>query len=61
MQFGIIKLDPASYYVNQVPINLSWLNLLIINGGTLLVCMLVLIIPTYIITRISPVKAIRFE
>jgi lipoprotein-releasing system permease protein len=61
LQFGLIKLDPASYYVSMVPINFSLINLLLINCGTVLVCFLVLIIPSYIITRISPVKAIRFD
>lgn len=61
MQFGILKLDPASYYVNTVPVNLNVTHLLMINGGTLVICLLVLIIPTFIITRISPVKAIRFD
>jgi len=61
MHFGIIKLDPASYYVREVPINLDVLNILLINFGTIVVCLLVLIIPTYVVTRISPVKAIRFS
>jgi len=61
MKFGLMKLDPSSYYVNTVPINLSGLNFLWINGGTLVICLVVLVIPTYIITRISPVKAIRME
>lgn len=59
--FGVIKLDPASYYVTEVPINLDMLNILLINFGTIAVCVLVLIIPTYVVTRISPVKAIRFS
>ena len=61
MQFGIIKLDPSSYYVSQVPINLNALHILLINAGTIVVCMLVLIIPTFVVTKVSPVKAIRFN
>ncbi len=61
LQFGFLTLDPVSYYVNKVPINLNVFHLLLINGGTILICLLVLIIPTYIITRISPVKAIRMD
>jgi lipoprotein-releasing system permease protein len=61
MKFGILKLDPASYYVSTVPVNPDPLYLLMINGGTLAICILVLIVPTYIITRISPVRAIRFD
>ena len=60
-QFGIITLPQESYYVSTVPINLNILHLVLLNAGTLLVCMLMLIIPSYIITKISPVKAIRFS
>ena len=60
-QFGVFKLNQESYYVSQIPINLNLMPLLYINGGTLLLCTLMLLIPTYIITKISPVKAIRFS
>lgn len=59
--FGIIKLDQASYFMTEVPINFQLIDLLWINAGTILVCFLMMIVPSYIITRISPVKAIRFE
>ncbi|MCD4665182.1 MAG: FtsX-like permease family protein [Bacteroidales bacterium] len=58
---GIFKLNQESYYVSHIPVNLQLSHLLIINAGTLLICTLMLIIPTYIITRISPVKAMRFS
>jgi lipoprotein-releasing system permease protein len=61
LKTGWVGLDQESYYVSQVPINLQLSHYLITNLGTLLVCALMLIIPTYIITRISPVKAIRFS
>lgn len=60
-QFGIIKLNPDSYYVNVAPAHLDWLYILLLNIGTLVICLAVLLIPSYIITKISPVKAIRFE
>lgn len=60
-QFGIIKLNPDSYYVNVAPAHLDWLYILVLNVGTLIICLAVLLIPSYIITKISPVKAIRFE
>lgn len=59
--FGVIKLDPESYYVNQAPVYLHWDYVLALNIGTVIVCLAVLLIPSYIITKISPVKAIRFE
>ena len=61
MQFGILKLNPASYYVSVVPINLNLLHIVLLNLGTLLACVIMLLVPSYIITRISPVKAIRFQ
>ena len=61
LKFGIITLPQESYYVSVVPVNLDILNILLLNTGTLIVCMLMLILPSYIITRISPVKAIRFD
>lgn len=59
--FKFIKLDPKSYYVNEVPIYLDWSYVILLNVGTIVVCLGVLLIPSYIITKISPVKAIRFE
>ena len=59
--FGVVKLNPESYYVNVAPVHLDWLYLLLLNVGTAFVCLLVLLVPSYIITKISPVKAIRFE
>lgn len=60
-QFGIVKLNPESYYVNVAPAHLDWLYILLLNLGTVAICLFVLLIPSYIITKISPVKAIRFE
>ncbi|MEW5676991.1 FtsX-like permease family protein [Flavobacterium enshiense] len=59
--FGIVKLNPENYYVTEAPVALNLFHILVLNLGTVLVCLLVLIIPSYIITKISPVKAIRFD
>lgn len=59
--FGIIKLDEANYYLSVAPIDLEAFSILGLNIGTLLVTLLFLIIPSYLVTRISPVKAIRFK
>ncbi|PZO24310.1 MAG: transmembrane permease, partial [Flavobacteriaceae bacterium] len=48
-QFGIIKLNPDSYYVNVAPAHLDWLYILLLNVGTLIICLAVLLIPSYII------------
>ncbi|MFH6972056.1 ABC transporter permease [Flavobacterium petrolei] len=60
-QFGIIQLPPENYYVNQAPVYLNWAYIVLLNVLTVTVCFLVLLIPSYIITKISPVKAIRFD
>lgn len=59
--FGIIKLNPENYYVSQAPVYISFVHILLLNLLTISVCFLVLLIPSYIITKISPVKAIRFN
>lgn len=59
--FQIIKLPPENYYVTSTPVAIHIPYFLMINIGTILVCLLVLLIPSYIITKISPVKAIRFD
>jgi lipoprotein-releasing system permease protein len=55
------KLDPASYYMNFVPVQIEFTDVLLLNIGTLAVCMLVLLIPSMLVSKISPVKAIRFK
>ncbi len=57
----LIPLDPRTYYVTEVPIYLNWDYILLVNIGTLILCMLMLLIPSIIISRISPVKAIKFD
>lgn len=59
--FQIIHLDPASYYVDTVPVNISVLHLVLLNIGALLVTMLMLIAPSFFISRIAPEKTIRFD
>jgi lipoprotein-releasing system permease protein len=55
------KLDQASYYMSFVPIQFNWLELVILNICTLIICLLVMIIPSMLVTRIEPVKAIQFK
>ena len=61
LKTGLLKLNQESYYLSEVPVNLQLSHVLIVNIGTLIVTSLMLILPTYIITKISPVKAIRFS
>lgn len=59
--FGIIKLDPSTYYVTQMPVDINLLYILLINIGTLLVSLIIMIAPSYLIAKIAPSKSIRFE
>lgn len=59
--FKIIKLNPESYYVNVAPVDVSFFYIILLNIGTVSICLLVLLIPSYIITRIAPAKTIRFD
>jgi len=59
--FKIFKLDPTSYYIDTVPINLKISHLLMLNGGTLIITTLMLLVPSWYISRIAPDKAIRFD
>lgn len=59
--FKLIPLDPRTYYVAEVPVYLNWDYILAVNFGTLLLCMMMLLIPSVIISKISPVKAIKFD
>jgi lipoprotein-releasing system permease protein len=57
----LFTLDQASYYMRFVPIQLDWFDIAMLNLGTLVICLLVLIIPSMLVSSISPVKAIRFK
>ncbi|WP_417887339.1 ABC transporter permease [Zunongwangia sp.] len=59
--YKLIPLDPTNYYVSEVPIYLNWDYILAVNIGTILLCMLMLLVPSLIISKISPVKAIKFN
>ncbi|MDX5325366.1 MAG: ABC transporter permease [Bacteroidota bacterium] len=58
---GWIKLDPTTYYVTEVPIVWDWSWIILLNLGTILTCYLCLLVPSYLVSKITPVKAIRFE
>ncbi|MEZ7493877.1 FtsX-like permease family protein [Leeuwenhoekiella aequorea] len=59
--FGIITLNPETYYVSQAPVYLDWYYIVLLNLGTFLLCAIMLLVPSYVITRISPVKTIKFN
>jgi lipoprotein-releasing system permease protein len=58
---GLVPLNPEVYYVSEAPVYLNLDYVLLLNLGTFIVCLLMLLIPSVIITKISPVKAMRFD
>lgn len=58
---GVITLNPDTYYVDTVPIYINIWHISLLNIGVFVMCVAMLLIPSYIITRISPVKSIRFD
>lgn len=59
--FQILKLDPATYYLTSVPIDLNPINVIILNIATLVVSLLMMLGPSYLVAKISPIKSIKFE
>ena len=59
--FHIIPLDPEAYYVSTVPITFNWLYILLLNAGTFVASVLMLVGPSYLITKILPATIIRYE
>jgi lipoprotein-releasing system permease protein len=60
-EFEILTLDPATYYLSVVPIDLNPLNIILLNIGTLTVSMLMMIGPSFLVAKITPAKSIKFE
>lgn len=58
---GLLTLDETNYYLSEVPIHFNWPAIIVINVLTIVVTLLVLIVPTYLIRNISPIKILRFE
>jgi lipoprotein-releasing system permease protein len=58
--FKVITLNPETYYVTTMPVHISFTAIVLLNVGTLLLCFLMLILPSYIITKIDPSKSIKF-
>lgn len=60
-KFKILKLNPKDYYISYVPVSWNWEIIIVLNVLMLVVVTLVLLIPTMVISRISPIRAIRFD
>jgi lipoprotein-releasing system permease protein len=61
LKTGAISLDPSSYYIKTVPVNLDLANILLLNAGTMAAIIIMLLVPSQLISRITPVKAIRYD
>jgi lipoprotein-releasing system permease protein len=61
LKTGLITLDPSSYYLKTIPVNLELVHVLMLNAGTMAAIILMLLIPSQLISRITPVKAIRYD
>jgi lipoprotein-releasing system permease protein len=59
--FRFVKLNPETYYVEHVAIEINWMYFLYLNLGTLVVCFLVLLLPTLVLSRLTPVKTLRLD
>ena len=59
--FGLIKLDPNTYYVSEMPVDINILHIILINIATLTLSVLAMVGPSYLIAKISPAKSLRFE
>lgn len=61
LEFGFLKLPQEAYFIDTVPIAIDFGKLLLLNIGTLVLCLLMLLIPSNLVAKISPVKSIRFD
>ncbi|MCV6630720.1 MAG: FtsX-like permease family protein [Flavobacteriaceae bacterium] len=59
--FGVITLDPSQYHVAEAPVHMHWDYILMLNIGVLLACVLMLVVASFIITKITPIRAIKFD
>jgi lipoprotein-releasing system permease protein len=61
LKTGLVTLDPSSYYIKTVPINLQMTHILLLNAGTMAAILIMLLVPSKLISRITPVKAIKYD
>lgn len=60
-KIGFLKLDEENYYLSEVPINFNFSGLLLINLGAIIITFLCMMLPTYVVTKISPIDILRFD
>ncbi len=58
---GVVRLDAETYYVSEVPVELNWMIILLLNAATLLLCTLALVLPSFCASMVKPAKTMRIE
>jgi len=61
LKTGLVTLDPSSYYIKTVPVNLELMHIILLNAGTMIAILFMLLVPSKLISGITPVKAIRYD
>ena len=61
LKTGLLTLDPSSYFIKTVPINLDIAHILLLNAGTMTAIIFMMLIPSQLVSRITPVKAIKYD
>jgi lipoprotein-releasing system permease protein len=61
LKTGLITLDPSSYYIKNVPVNLQLSHIILLNAGTMAAILFMLLVPSKLISNITPVKAIKYD
>ncbi len=59
--YELVKLPAESYYLSVAPVELNFPTIIALNIGTFVLCLTMLVIPSYLVSRITPIKAIRFK
>ncbi|MDE7074025.1 MAG: ABC transporter permease, partial [Odoribacter sp.] len=59
--FHVVSLDPSTYYMDTVPVNFDWGYMVLLDVGVLAVSVGMMIVPTMLVSRIKPIRAMRFE
>lgn len=58
---GFVTLDPQTYYVSTVPVEVNWTIVAALNAATLVICVLVLVVPSYLVSHIHPARSMHYE
>lgn len=58
---GFVTLDPQTYYVSTVPVEVDWTIVAALNAATLVICVLVLVVPSYLVSHIHPARSMHYE